>query len=63
MKECYECKIELKNDEIALNKKLLGKKIQQFLCIDCLGEYLETDRDILIEKVEQFKDEGCTLFS
>lgn len=50
-------------DEIALNKKLLGKATKQFLCIPCLSEYLKTDPEILLEKIEQFKDEGCTLFT
>ena len=56
------CNKGLEKDEIALCKKLLGRKTKQFLCIDCLSEYLNTDQDLLLQKIEQFKDEGCTLF-
>lgn len=62
MKTCLECKKELNKDEIGLNKKMLGKNTKEFLCIDCLGTFLNTDTEILQEKIIQFKDEGCTLF-
>ena len=62
MKICINCSRNLKKDEIALNKKMLGKNTKQFLCLDCLSEYLNTDQEILLEKIEQFKEEGCTLF-
>lgn len=62
MKSCTKCNKNLAKDEIALCKKLLGKKTKQFLCIECLGEYLNTDKELLMQKIEQFKEEGCTLF-
>ena len=62
MKKCTNCNKELEKDEIALCKKLLGKKTKQFLCINYLSEYLNTDQDLLLQKIEQFKEEGCTLF-
>lgn len=62
MKICTNCNKNLEKNEIALNKKMLGKNTKQFLCLDCLGEFLDTDTEILIEKIEQFKEEGCTLF-
>lgn len=54
--------MELSKDDIALCKKMLGKKIKQFFCREHLAEVLDTDIDTLTEKVEQFKEEGCTLF-
>lgn len=63
MKKCMNCQRSLIKDEIALNKKLLGKATKQFLCLGCLSEYLNTDQEILLEKIEQFKEEGCTLFA
>jgi biotin operon repressor len=63
MKQCVNCSRKLTKDETALSKKMLGKNTKQFLCLDCLSEYLNTDKDILIEKIEQFKEEGCTLFT
>lgn len=63
MKQCVNCSQDLSKDEVALSKKLLGKNTKQFLCLNCLSEYLNTDQDILKEKIEQFKEEGCTLFT
>lgn len=62
MKKCLECSKELSKDEIGLNKKMLGKNTKEFLCIDCLSRFLNTDTKILQEKIIQFKEEGCTLF-
>lgn len=63
MKSCVNCSRELIKDEIALNKKMIGKNTKQYLCLDCLSDYLNTDQDILLDKIAQFKEEGCTLFS
>ena len=62
MRMCLNCSKTLEKDEAALCKKMLGKKTKQYLCLSCLGEYLNTDPEILLEKIEQFKEEGCTLF-
>lgn len=62
MKRCVNCAKELITDEVALSKKMLGKSTKQFLCLECLSVYLNTDQGILLEKIEQFKEEGCTLF-
>lgn len=62
MKKCLECNKNLTKDEIGLSKKMLGRNTKQFLCLECLSNYLNTDTEILIEKIEQFKEEGCTLF-
>lgn len=62
MKKCLDCSKELSKDEIGLNKKMLGKNTKEFLCIDCLSRFLNTDTEILQEKIIQFKEEGCTLF-
>lgn len=62
MEKCFNCSKDLVKDEIALCKKMLGKNSKQFLCLDCLSAYLNTDQNILLEKIIQFKEEGCTLF-
>lgn len=62
-KKCYVCgKSPLKKDEIGLSKKLIDKKTEKFYCIDCLADYLEVTTDELDAKIEEFKEEGCTLF-
>lgn len=60
---CVMCgKSDLDKDTVGINKKLLGKKITNFYCLDCLAEYLECTVEELLEKIEEFKQEGCTLF-
>ncbi len=53
---------KLDKNTIGINKKLLGKEIENFYCMDCLADYLECTVDDLNDKIEEFKDEGCTLF-
>lgn len=61
--DCVICgKTELKKDTIGINKKLLGTEIENFYCLECLAEYLSCTVEELLEKIEEFKDEGCTLF-
>lgn len=61
--KCVSCfKENLNKDTIALNKKLLGKDIERFYCLNCLAEYLNTTVEELMDKIEEFKEEGCTLF-
>jgi uncharacterized protein YlaI len=60
---CYICnKEKLTKDEIGLNKKLINKEIQKFQCMDCLANYLNISIEDLLDYIEQFKAEGCTLF-
>jgi hypothetical protein len=59
---CYLCDAELDKIAIALNKKLLGRKITRFFCLNCLASYLEVTTDELLAKAEEFKQQGCALF-
>lgn len=62
-KNCYVCgKENINKNEIGLTKKLIDKNTKYFYCLDCLAEYLEVDTELLLEKVEEFKAQGCTLF-
>lgn len=61
--ECLACgKKELDKDTTAINKKLLGVDVKSFYCMDCLADYLGCTVEDLLDKIEEFKDEGCTLF-
>lgn len=62
MEKCYICKRKLEKDDTALCKKMLGKKTRQFFCREDLASVLNVTVDSLDEKIEQFKEEGCTLF-
>ena len=62
-RSCYICgKENLNKNEIGLTKKLLSKDAKICYCLDCLAEYLEVDAEFLLEKVEEFKDQGCDMF-
>ena len=61
--ECVICgKKNLEKDTIGINKKLLGKNIKNFYCMDCLANYLDCSVEDILEKIEEFKAEGCELF-
>jgi hypothetical protein len=59
---CYHCEAEVEKIAVALNKKLLGRKITRFYCLDCLANYLEVTTDELLARAEEFKAQGCALF-
>ena len=60
---CIICgKNDLEKNTIGINKKLLGTEILNFYCMDCLAEYLDCTVEELFDKIEEFKEEGCTLF-
>ena len=61
--DCVNCnKKNLDKNMIGINKKLLGKEIRNFYCMECLAAYLEVTVEELLDKIEQFKSEGCKLF-
>jgi len=63
VEKCYVCgKSPLSKDEVGLVKKLIDKKSSKFYCLSCLAEYFEVTEEELEAKVEEFKEEGCTLF-
>lgn len=60
---CIICgKQDLNKDTVGINKKLLGTEIKNYYCLDCLADYLECTVDELLDKIEEFKAEGCKLF-
>ena len=61
--DCVICgKEHLEKDTIGINKKMLGENIDNFYCMDCLAEYLGCTAQELLDKIEEFKEEGCKLF-
>lgn len=60
---CVACsRKNLDKDTVGINNKLLGTDIENFYCMSCLAEYLGCTVQDLLEKIEEFKEEGCTLF-
>lgn len=63
MDSCVICgKEHLDKDTIGINKKLLGEKVRNYYCLDCLADYLECTVQELLDKIEEFREEGCKLF-
>ena len=61
--DCVICgKEHLEKDTIGINKKMLGENIDNYYCMDCLAEYLGCTVQELLDKIEEFKEEGCKLF-
>ena len=61
--DCIICgKNNLNKNTIGINKKLLGEDMENFYCMDCLAEYRGCTVEELLDKIEEFKEEGCKLF-
>lgn len=61
--DCFACgKKQLSRDELGLNRKMIGREIKQFYCLECFAEYFDVTTEELLAKIEEFKAEGCVLF-
>ena len=62
--KCVACgRTDLDKDTIGINKKLLGEYVSTYYCMDCLADYLGCEVQDILDKIEEFKEEGCKLFS
>lgn len=60
---CVSCgKFPLEKDEVGITKKLLGIRTAQRYCIECLAAFLEVTPEDIFDKIQLFKEDGCTLF-
>ncbi len=59
---CIKCGKELGKTDIGLYKKMINRGASQFACVDCLSKEIGVPKEMLLEKAEQFKKAGCTLF-
>lgn len=62
MNTVKKCGKELTHDEIALYRKIYNRGAKDFLCISCSSQYLQVSEELLLTKMQEFKDMGCTLF-
>lgn len=53
----------MSKDEIGINLKLIGTETRNFYCIDCLSTVLGVSVQDIYDKIEEFREEGCALFS
>lgn len=59
---CKNCGAIIDKDTVALNKKLLDVSLKEYECLDCLADKFDCTVEDLLIKIEEFKEEGCTLF-
>ncbi|MCR5296966.1 MAG: hypothetical protein K6E17_06115 [Clostridiales bacterium] len=59
---CTVCGRPLIPDEIAMTRKMINRGARQFLCLTCLSRRFDVPEDVLREKIEEFREMGCTLF-
>ena len=63
MERCAACgKNPLGKDEVGVCKKLIAEDTTRFYCLVCLAEYLGVTAQDILDKIEDFKEEGCVLF-
>ncbi len=63
-RKCIACgNAPLTKDEIGICKKLLGADTDAFYCLQCFADYLGVSAQDILDKIEEFKEEGCKLFS
>ena len=63
VERCFGCGGEVDHDAVGLNKKLLGANVSKFFCLPCLADNLEVTVEDLLAKIEEFKAQGCKLFT
>lgn len=60
--KCIVCGETVEKVSEALCKKLFDPKTKKIMCLSCLANELDVEEDELLEKAEEFKNSGCTLF-
>ena len=60
--ECVVCGESVEKVSRALCQKLFDRKTKKIMCLQCLSNDLEVEKSELLEKAEEFKNEGCPLF-
>jgi hypothetical protein len=61
-KTCKYCGTFLEKDWIALNRKLQNPNAKEFACLSCLADDFDCSVEDLEIKIDEFKENGCTLF-
>ncbi len=60
---CKKCGAELHDDDRAIHRKLILRNADEFFCIDCLAEYIGSNRKSIEDLIEHYRELGiCTLF-
>lgn len=60
---CYRCgRAGLSRDEIGLNRKVVNRAVERFLCLSCLSEEFGENPEALLAFADRLRAQGCTLF-
>ena len=62
VENCIRCGAPVSGDEQAMTRKLINRGATQYLCLPCLARRFDATLDELLERMQAFKDMGCTLF-
>jgi len=54
--------VPLTRDAFALSRKMINRALQEGYCLPCLARHFQLPEDLLLQKIEEFKKMGCTLF-
>lgn len=60
---CFQCGRTLSSDEIAVYRRLVNRAAEQCLCISCFAKEFSVTEELIRQKIRQFREMGCTLFS
>lgn len=63
MSKCVCCSRELLQYEIGLHKKMINRGATEFMCLSCLSSYFNCSEELLLKKLEHFRNMGCMLFA
>ena len=62
IKKCIDCEKPLTKDEVALSRKLIDPDTDELYCLSCMAKNYGCTEDDLKIKIQEFKEQGCTLF-
>ena len=62
MSICKQCGRPLTHDEVGIYKRLVNRGAEEFLCLTCFAAKYKVTEAQLREKIQLFKNMGCTLF-
>lgn len=62
METCRRCGAPLSMDETGLNRKLINRGVETFLCIRCLAAEFKTTEEALRAQADRFRAAGCSMF-
>lgn len=62
-RDCFKCGKRLESDAIPIYKKLVNRGAEEFMCIDCLSEYMNIPRSAIEALIDYYTESGtCALF-